>query len=115
MLARLGRVLKEKAAGDFDRFFKGAGKTRERLGVSGSHAWRLPAYQGMLSSHGYRAAALACGARGWQVHRVRRDVHAAMHAHAPRCGSAHMQRLLLHSDCFHLGRTCICVHGVGGG
>lgn len=34
ILSRLGRVLKEKAAGDFERFFKGAGKTRERLGVS---------------------------------------------------------------------------------
>lgn len=34
LLQRLGRVLKEKAAGDFDRFFKGTTKTRERLGVS---------------------------------------------------------------------------------
>lgn len=36
LLQRLGRVLKEKAAGDFDRFFKGTSKTRERLGVSSS-------------------------------------------------------------------------------
>ena len=33
LLQRLGRVLKEKAEGDFDRFFKGTTKTRERLGV----------------------------------------------------------------------------------
>ncbi len=33
LLQRLGRVIKEKAAGDFDRFFKGTSKTRERLGV----------------------------------------------------------------------------------
>lgn len=33
ILARLGRVLKEKASGDFDRFFKGTVKTRERLGL----------------------------------------------------------------------------------
>lgn len=35
-LQRLGRVIKEKAAGDFDRFFAGTSKTRERLGVSGA-------------------------------------------------------------------------------
>ena len=34
LLQRLGRVLKEKASGDFERFFKGTVKTRERLGVS---------------------------------------------------------------------------------
>ena len=34
LLAKLGRVLKEKAAGDYERFFKGTSKTRERLGVS---------------------------------------------------------------------------------
>ena len=33
ILQRLGRVLKEKASGDFDRFFKGTDKTRERLGL----------------------------------------------------------------------------------
>lgn len=33
MLQKLSRVLKEKAAGDFDRFFKGTSKTRERLGL----------------------------------------------------------------------------------
>lgn len=33
LLAKLGRVLKEKAAGDYERFFKGTSKTRERLGV----------------------------------------------------------------------------------
>jgi hypothetical protein len=33
ILQRLGRVLKEKASGDFDRFFKGTVKTRERLGL----------------------------------------------------------------------------------
>ncbi len=34
LLQRLGRVLKDKAASDFERFFAGASKTRERLGVS---------------------------------------------------------------------------------
>lgn len=33
ILQKLGRVLKEKASGDFDRFFKGTVKTRERLGL----------------------------------------------------------------------------------
>uniref|UniRef100_A0A7S0RKM6 SRP54-type proteins GTP-binding domain-containing protein n=1 Tax=Chlamydomonas leiostraca TaxID=1034604 RepID=A0A7S0RKM6_9CHLO len=33
LLQRLGRVLKDKAAGDFDRFVKGTSKTRERLGL----------------------------------------------------------------------------------
>jgi hypothetical protein len=33
MLQKLGRVLREKAAGDIDRFVKGTSKTRERLGV----------------------------------------------------------------------------------
>eukprot|EP00195_Chlamydomonas_chlamydogama_P017732 CAMPEP_0202891100 /NCGR_PEP_ID=MMETSP1392-20130828/1267_1 /ASSEMBLY_ACC=CAM_ASM_000868 /TAXON_ID=225041 /ORGANISM="Chlamydomonas chlamydogama, Strain SAG 11-48b" /LENGTH=365 /DNA_ID=CAMNT_0049574775 /DNA_START=27 /DNA_END=1124 /DNA_ORIENTATION=- len=33
LLQRLGRVIKEKASGDFDRFFKGTTKTRERLGL----------------------------------------------------------------------------------
>ena len=37
LLQRLGRVLKEKAAGDFERFFKGTVKTRERLGVRAPH------------------------------------------------------------------------------
>jgi hypothetical protein len=31
-------VLREKAAGDYDRFFKGTTKTRERLGVRGQAA-----------------------------------------------------------------------------
>lgn len=43
LLAKLGRVLKEKAAGDYDRFFKGTSKTRERLGVSESFCSQ-PAY-----------------------------------------------------------------------
>ncbi|KAF8056862.1 hypothetical protein HT031_006206 [Scenedesmus sp. PABB004] len=33
MLAKLGRVLREKAAGDYERFFAGTSKTRERLGL----------------------------------------------------------------------------------
>uniref|UniRef100_A0A383VUX2 SRP54-type proteins GTP-binding domain-containing protein n=1 Tax=Tetradesmus obliquus TaxID=3088 RepID=A0A383VUX2_TETOB len=33
LLAKLGRVIKEKAAGDYERFFKGTSKTRERLGL----------------------------------------------------------------------------------
>jgi hypothetical protein len=36
LLQRLGRVLREKAAGDLERFVQGTSKTRERLGVSGS-------------------------------------------------------------------------------
>lgn len=34
LLAKLGRVLQEKAAADVERVFKGTSKTRERLGVS---------------------------------------------------------------------------------
>jgi len=34
MLQKLGRVLREKAAGDLERFVQGTSKTRERLGVS---------------------------------------------------------------------------------
>jgi len=33
LLQKLGRVLKEKTVGDFDRVFKGTSKTREKLGV----------------------------------------------------------------------------------
>jgi hypothetical protein len=33
LLQRLGRVLKDKASSDFDRFVAGTSKTRERLGV----------------------------------------------------------------------------------
>ena len=33
MLQKLGRVLKEKAVGDFERVFQGTSKTREKLGV----------------------------------------------------------------------------------
>ena len=33
LLQKLGRVLKEKAAGDFQRVFKGTEKTRKKLGV----------------------------------------------------------------------------------
>ena len=33
VLQKLGRVLKEKALGDFDRVFQGTSKTREKLGV----------------------------------------------------------------------------------
>ena len=38
-MQRLGRLLKEKATEDYDRFFKGTTKTRERLGV-GAHGGR---------------------------------------------------------------------------
>ena len=34
LFRKLGRVLREKAAGDLERVFKGASKTREKLGVS---------------------------------------------------------------------------------
>ena len=33
MLQKLGRVLKEKVVGDFERVFQGTSKTREKLGV----------------------------------------------------------------------------------
>ncbi|KIY92346.1 chloroplast SRP receptor [Monoraphidium neglectum] len=33
VLQKLGRVLREKAAGDLDRFVRGTTKTRERLGL----------------------------------------------------------------------------------
>ena len=33
LFKKLGRVLREKAAGDLERVFKGTSKTRERLGV----------------------------------------------------------------------------------
>ena len=33
VLQKLGRVLREKAAGDFQRVFQGTSKTREKLGV----------------------------------------------------------------------------------
>ena len=41
VLQKLGRVLKEKAVGDFERVFQGTSKTREKLGVrcsAGPHA-----------------------------------------------------------------------------
>lgn len=41
LLQKLGRVLKEKAAGDVERFFKGTTKTRERLGVGVEHMLML--------------------------------------------------------------------------
>ena len=34
LLQKLGRVLREKTAGDIERVFKGTSKTREKLGVS---------------------------------------------------------------------------------
>ena len=34
LFKKLGRVLREKAAGDLERVFKGTSKTREKLGVS---------------------------------------------------------------------------------
>ncbi len=33
LFKKLGRVLREKAAGDLERVFKGTSKTREKLGV----------------------------------------------------------------------------------
>ena len=33
LFKKLGRVLREKAAGDLERIFKGTSKTREKLGV----------------------------------------------------------------------------------
>ncbi|EFJ51325.1 hypothetical protein VOLCADRAFT_79814 [Volvox carteri f. nagariensis] len=50
LLQRLGRVIKEKAAGDFDRFFKGTSKTRERLGLVDEllALWSLEDYEESL-------------------------------------------------------------------
>ena len=50
MLQRLGRVLQEKAAGDFERFFKGTSKTRERLGLVEELLtfWSLEDYENTL-------------------------------------------------------------------
>ncbi|KXZ50743.1 hypothetical protein GPECTOR_15g428 [Gonium pectorale] len=50
LLQRLGRVIKEKAAGDFDRFFKGTSKTRERLGLVDEMLalWSLEDYEESL-------------------------------------------------------------------
>lgn len=50
LLQRLGRVIKEKAAGDFDRFFKGTSKTRERLGLVDEMLafWKLEDYEDSL-------------------------------------------------------------------
>ncbi|GFR49985.1 hypothetical protein Agub_g12129 [Astrephomene gubernaculifera] len=50
LLQRLGRVIKEKAAGDFDRFFKGTSKTRERLGLVDELLafWSLEDYEASL-------------------------------------------------------------------
>ncbi|KAG2425447.1 hypothetical protein HXX76_013657 [Chlamydomonas incerta] len=49
-LQRLGRVIKEKAAGDFDRFFAGTSKTRERLGLVDEMLalWSLEDYEDSL-------------------------------------------------------------------
>ncbi|KAG2485732.1 hypothetical protein HYH03_015541 [Edaphochlamys debaryana] len=49
-LQRLGRVIKEKAAGDFDRFFAGTSKTRERLGLVDEMIamWKLEDYEESL-------------------------------------------------------------------
>lgn len=50
VLQRLGRVLKEKAAGDFERFFQGTSKTRERLGLVEElfTFWKLDDYEETL-------------------------------------------------------------------
>ena len=39
LFQKLGRVLREKAAGDLERVFKGTSKTRERLGVRVLFPW----------------------------------------------------------------------------
>ncbi|KAL6745620.1 SRP54-type protein [Haematococcus lacustris] len=50
LLQRIGRVLKDKAAGDYDRFFKGTSKTRERLGLVEEllGIWSLDDYESSL-------------------------------------------------------------------
>lgn len=57
LLAKLGRVLKEKAAGDYDRFFKGTTKTRERLGVSRVY---VPA-PALVAAVGWGLSMVCCG------------------------------------------------------
>lgn len=42
VLQKLGRVLKEKAVGDFERVFQGTSKTREKLGVRLSVPFAMP-------------------------------------------------------------------------
>ena len=41
LFKKLGRVLREKAAGDLERVFKGTSKTRERLGVRNLPPWSV--------------------------------------------------------------------------
>jgi hypothetical protein len=50
LLQKLGRVLKEKAAGDYERFVKGTSKTRERLGLVEELLtfWSLEDYESTL-------------------------------------------------------------------
>lgn len=67
LLQKLGRLLKEKAAGDFDRFFQGTTKTRERLGVSKpAGPVSLPnaggGGVGAAAAHGGLRRGLACAA-----------------------------------------------------
>jgi hypothetical protein len=50
LLQKLGRVLKEKASGDFERYVKGTTKTRERLGLVEELLtfWSLEDYESTL-------------------------------------------------------------------
>jgi fused signal recognition particle receptor len=50
LLSRLGRVLREKAQGDYERFVKGTEKTRERLGLVEELLafWSLEDYESQL-------------------------------------------------------------------
>jgi hypothetical protein len=50
LLQKLGRVLKEKAAGDYERYIKGTSKTRERLGLVEELLtfWSLEDYESTL-------------------------------------------------------------------
>jgi fused signal recognition particle receptor len=50
LLSRLGRVLREKAQGDYERFVKGTEKTRERLGLVEELLafWSLEDYEAQL-------------------------------------------------------------------
>lgn len=76
MLAKLGRVLREKAAGDYERFFKGTSKTRERLGVRSAApgCWGGVAGGGSASRWFCSSKALSCLDIFWENRHVRGDI-----------------------------------------
>jgi hypothetical protein len=70
LLQRMGRLLKEKAAGDFERFFQGTTKTRERLGVRERPP---PSQLAMEASWALEQRMLACGGA---PHALQEHMHA---------------------------------------